>query len=127
MNIVNLLTRGSTVYYDLAKNTDWWNGPSFLNSEKETWPPNVSNAPDDAKSELKKVETSDRVLFFSQTISGVTNPNRFSNWNKLVRVNGWVRQFLNNSCSTKDQRKQESLDTDELQESEKGIIIDIQK
>ena len=78
MNIADLLTRGSTVY-GLAKNTAWWNGPSFLRTEKETWPPNVFNAPNDAKSELKRVATSDKVLFSSQTISGVTNPNRFLN------------------------------------------------
>ena len=49
------------------------------------------------------------------------------NWNKLVGVNGFVSQFPNNSRSTKDQRKQGSLDTDELQESAKGIIINAQK
>ena len=53
--------------YDIAKNTAWWNGP---------WPPNVFNAPDDAKSELKKVGTSNMVLFSSQTISGVKNPHK---------------------------------------------------
>ena len=89
MNIADLLTRESTVN-GLAKNAAWWYGPSFSNTEKETWPPNVFNAPNDAKSELKKVATSDRVLFSSQTISKVTNPNRFSNWSKLVRVNRWV-------------------------------------
>ena len=47
------------------------------------------------------------------------------NWNKLVRVNGWVSRF--NSRSTKDQRKRDSLNIDELQESEKGIIINAQK
>ena len=126
MNTADLLTTGSTVY-GLAKNTAWWNGPSFLNTEKETWPPNVFNAPDDAKSELKKAAILDRVLFSNQTISEEANPNRFSNWNKLVRVNGWVSRFLNNSRSTKDQRKRGSLDVDELQESEKGIIIKSQK
>ena len=35
MNKVDLLTRGSTVY-DPAKNTAWWIGPIFLNTEKET-------------------------------------------------------------------------------------------
>ena len=45
----------------------------------------------------------------------------------MVRVNGWVSRFLNNSRSTKDQRKRGSLGTDELQESEKRIIINAQK
>ena len=101
MNIADLLIRGSTAY-GLAKNAAWWNGPSFLNTEEETWSPNVFNAPDDAKSELKKAATSDMVLFSSQTIIGVINRNRFSNWNILIRVNGWLNQFLNKSRSTKD-------------------------
>ena len=63
------------------------------------------------------------VLLSSQTTIGVINPNRFSNWNILLRVNGWLNQFLINSYSTKDQRKQGSLDIDELQDSEKEIII----
>ena len=88
MNIADLLTRGTTVY-GLVKNRAWWNGPSFLNTEKETWPPNVFNAPDDAKLELKKAATSDRVLFSSQKVSGVTNPNRFLNWNKIGQSK-WV-------------------------------------
>ena len=91
MNVADLLKTGSTVS-DLAKNIAWWNGPSFLNIEKETWPPHVFNAPDDAKSDLKlkKAGTSDRLLFSSQAISAVTNPNKILNWNKLVRVNEWV-------------------------------------
>ena len=63
------------------------------------------------------------VLLSSQTTIGVINLNRFSNWNILLRVNGWLNQFLINSHSTKDQRKQGSLDIDELQDSEKEIII----
>ena len=38
MNTADLLTRGSTVH-DLAKNTTWCNGPSFLNAKwkKDHW------------------------------------------------------------------------------------------
>ena len=75
----------------------------------------------------EKTGTLVRVLFSSQTISWVTNTNRSLDWNKLVRMKWWVSWFLNNSHSIKDQRKQGSLDTDELQESAKGIITNAQK
>lgn len=61
-----------------ANNTDWWNSPSFLNTEDEKWPLNVFNVPYDAISQLKAA-TQDTVSFSSQTVSRVIDPNRFFN------------------------------------------------
>ena len=116
-NIADLLTLDSTVY-GLARSTAWWNGSALLNTEKETWPPNTFNASNDAKSELKKMQEHQTECSFpaKQLVEWQVQIDfrTGTNW-----VNWWVSQFLSNSRSAKDQRKQGSLDTDVLPDIER--------
>ena len=72
----------------LAKNTAWWNDSSFLNKEKETRPPDVFTAPDEAKSELKKKQEHYSEYYFPakplvgwQTQIDLWTGTNWSEWN----------------------------------------------
>ena len=53
--------------------------------------------------------------------------NRFSNWKRLLRVIGWVRRFIENNRSVKEQRDAEQLSPAEMADAEVYTINSLQK
>ncbi len=72
------------IAYDL-----WWNGPSWLQKEASQWPNQLfTNVPD--STELKAT---------CNVITPTTDllEERFSSFDKLVRVTAWIHRFIMNS------------------------------
>ncbi len=67
----------------------WWNGPKWLHSDPIDWPSQPMSPPVACTSELKTVCTV--TLNPVHWIEG-----RFSNYNRLLRVNAWIHRFISN-------------------------------
>ena len=67
----------------------WWNGPKWLHSDPIGWPSQPMSPPVACTSELKNVCTV--TLNPVHWIEG-----RFSNYNRLLRVNAWIHRFISN-------------------------------
>ena len=52
---------------------------------------------------------------------------RYSNWQRLTRVQSWVNRFIHNCCVNEEHRVKGELTLNELNDAEKQIIRDAQK
>ena len=55
------------------------------------------------------------------------NSKRYSNWQKLIRVQSWVNRFIHNCCVNEEHKTKGVLTLNELSDTEKQIIKDAQK
>ena len=52
---------------------------------------------------------------------------RYSNWQRLIRVQSWVNRFIHNCCVNEEHKVKGELTLNELSDAEKQIIRDAQK
>ncbi|XP_067653257.1 uncharacterized protein [Haliotis asinina] len=72
-------------------NGRWMHGPDFLKLDSEQWPKDS----DKTKLEESALEKrNSKVVTFCDTSSPVIDPERFSNWSRLVRVTGYCLRFI---------------------------------
>ncbi|XP_055947035.1 uncharacterized protein LOC129980679 [Argiope bruennichi] len=118
MNIADLLSRGCTPKQML--DSKWWEGPQWLKKSREQWPASEINCePKDVilekrKSELVNVNISEEVVPWYAV--------RFSKYNSIVRLMGWILRFINNSRVPVEERKLSKLSSDDIEKAEKVLI-----
>lgn len=119
-NPADLLTRGIDSA-NLKDNTLWWHGPKYLEEPESNWPNNPINVKEiNAKDELK---TQEITHFTAET--GATwrlNPDRFSDWKRLTRIQSWVTRFIINCRKQPNERRNGELSPEELMSTEKQLI-----
>ncbi|XP_067650866.1 uncharacterized protein [Haliotis asinina] len=72
-------------------NGRWMHGPDFLKLDSEQWPKDS----DKTKLEESALEKrNSKVVTFCDTSSPAIDPERFSNWSRLVRVTGYCLRFI---------------------------------
>ena len=93
MNPADLPTRGLWAT-ELANSKVWAKGPSIIQWEESTCPPQLPNEQDE-----ESINNDERRKVTHVTIETPSNnsidPKHFSNFRNLVRTFGWVRRFLN--------------------------------
>ena len=107
-NPADLVTRGLKVS-EVANCEKWWNGPEFLGKDESGWPINRVNVDQETQSlEIKRndrefpkqannyAEERTMVSLMEDNHLWRLNPNRFSSWQKFIRVQVWVYRFINN-------------------------------
>ncbi|GFW84042.1 DUF5641 domain-containing protein [Trichonephila clavipes] len=118
MNIVDLLSRGCTPQKML--DSKWWEGPRWLRNNREQWPANEINCePKDVilekrKSELVNVNISEELVPWYAV--------RFSKYNSIVRLMGWILRFINNSRVHVEERELSELSSDDIENAERVLI-----
>ena len=128
-NPADLPSRGVRLE-DLADNSLWWNGPTWLHESEEHWPQFKNAEPDEAAE--KEMKLSERSLAKSDgsthvSVTQVQNrrinlellidPKRYSSSLKLYRVTALVLRFvkiLKHNCKAADSRQRNRVTTDEI-------------
>ena len=109
-NLAEFTTRGMKVS-DMVKEKKWWSGPDFLQKEESDWPVNqIDTYKVSEATEIKEAAQGSTQTGRSNgdwTVISVheddqpwrLDPSRFSSWTKLIRVQAWVRRFVDNCRS----------------------------
>ncbi|GBM65293.1 hypothetical protein AVEN_15375-1 [Araneus ventricosus] len=115
MDISNLLSRGCTRQQML--NSKWWEGPSWLKENSESWPvSDIICQPNEVDIEKRKSKLVDMNLTPSWYAE------RVSDYDKMIRVFAWILRFVNN-CKVVNGKCQDSeLSQSEIEYSEKKLI-----
>ena len=114
-NPADFTTRGMRVS-DLATEKKWWGGPDYLQKEESDWP--VSQIDTDKVSEATEIKKAAQGSSQAGRSKGEwtmisvheddqlwrLDPKRFSSWTKLIRVQAWVRRFIDN-CRSPNREK----------------------
>ena len=130
---------------DLIRNNAWWRGPDFLGEPEETWPINKNFVQPSWSAELKrststlrKTNSKNEDSRFGDSLSSVfmsisvrrsqvlVDPNRYSSWLKLKRIQAWVDRFIENCQKLKTDRMTGELSADELNQAEIKLIKETQ-
>ena len=118
-NPADFTTRGMRIS-DLAKENKWWSGPDFLQKEESDWPVNqIDTNRVSAATEIKKTaQASSQAgrINGDWTVISVheddqlwrLDPKRYSSWTKLIRIQAWVRRFIDN-CRSPNREKGELI------------------
>ena len=130
-NPADLASRGTTIE-ELEEAKIWWNGPDFLNKEPNEWPEKLAVAatPSAKKEESQKwknLGSTFHVRTLTLEEESRLNPNRYSKFNRLVRVTAWVVRFISNCRSKRSDRIGTELSVEELRDSELSIIQSTQE
>ena len=117
MNPADLLTRALPAT-EMANSKVWPEGPSNIQCEESTWPPQLPNEQDE-----ESIRNDERRKVAHVTIEAPGNnsidPKHFSNFRNLAHAFGWVRRFQNNcKLPNEDQKKKHTLSVRELKDSE---------
>ena len=124
-NPADFTTRGMRIS-DLAKENKWWSGPDFLQKEESDWPVNqIDTNRISAATEIKKTaQASSQAgrINGDWTVISVheddqlwrLDPKRYSSWTKLIRIQAWVRRFIDN-CRSPNREKGE-LKAEEIED-----------
>ena len=127
-NPADLVTRGLKVS-ELGNCEKWWNDPEFLGNDESEWPINRVNVGQETTSmEIKRndrefpkqandyVEERTMISLKENKHLWCLNPNRFSSWQKFIRVQAWVHRFINN-CRLRE-RESGELKPGEIEDAE---------
>ncbi|XP_065941558.1 uncharacterized protein [Magallana gigas] len=133
INPADMISRGVTVS-QLQKDSVWWSGPHFLTLDESQWP-NQKVEKQDSDKERKKLSrevVNDSYSFLARSVGYrdtecCLNPESYSSWIRLVRIQAWINRFVNNCrMSIKDRCKGE-LNAEEVEGAETQIIRTAQK
>lgn len=139
LNPADYVTRGLRADELLNKKT-WLNGPDFLQSESQ-WPKIKVEKLQAAEKEERKLKVNSRISFVTnesqlvgQEPSDMSNSvnrlevERFSDWNRMVRVYAWVYRFIGNcKIQSKTLRVTGELQPEEIKDIEIRLIKGAQK
>ena len=88
LNPADDLTRGLTVDEMHGR---WMHGPSYLKLPKSQWPSEIIGAP---KEDPER--KNEKFIFAVTNMEPVIQPQKYSNWNRLVRVTAYCLRFIHN-------------------------------
>ena len=100
---------------DLHSECRWLNRPAFLSQPEEFWPLSDSTQTDEDGD--KPDDTTAWTNAISTTSSHFLDLNRFSSWDKLLRVTTWILRFVRNCRRKKEERASGPLVIPELNEA----------
>uniref|UniRef100_A0A8W8P1X9 CCHC-type domain-containing protein n=1 Tax=Magallana gigas TaxID=29159 RepID=A0A8W8P1X9_MAGGI len=129
INPADMISRGVTVS-QLQKDSVWWSGPHFLTLDDSQWPNQKVEKQDRKK--LSREVVNDSYSFLARSVGFrdvecCLNPESYSSWIRLVRIQARTKRFVNNCrMSIKDRFKGE-LNAEEVEEAETQIIRTAQK
>jgi len=97
----------------------WLEGPKWLKGEESKWPVRRIEKSEDGDSELKKIPKRVVTLNVSNEtdLSAIIEPERYGDFDKLLRVTAWVLRFVN-SCRD-GSKGGEELTAEDIGEAEK--------
>ena len=99
----------------------WLNGSEFLLGDKTDWLQQKFELAEKSNLEFKNTFKTCMVWVMCQTVPHQEwrlDFNRFSNWKRLLRVISWVKQFIQNSRSVKEQQDVGYLSPVEMADAE---------
>ena len=149
LNPADYLTRGLKIL-ELVDKESWWEGPNYLRDGEERWPKNKVNVVTDTESAIREVKrkyvkanqlpkTGTQVLMDIQGMTMVVldksngnlswrlSPECFSSWKRYTRIYSWVMRFISNCHVNKEHRMKGELSLDEIRDTEKLIIKNMQR
>ena len=113
----------------LIDSNKWWLGPEWLRKGRESWPKSILiEDSEDVGSERKKDTISLIVTKSDLEVRHVINIDKFSSFNKLLRVTAYVRRFIENMRRKREKREllKGKVSVEELREAERLWIKDVQ-
>lgn len=120
-NPADILTRGATPH-QLLESNQWWNGPSWLDSDIACWP--ISNAPID----FTGIPEERRVAHVVANKEVEVLPYaRFSSFSRLIRAVAYCLRFCANCKLPKQRRSTGPLVSDELRAARRAVVKNIQR
>ena len=130
-NPADIVSRGCASA-DLQANSMWWHGPGFLLQTEDQWPASSFSAPTEPKEVKKSGRHEAPVHVFAadvptDTTSWRLQPERYSDWQQLVRTQAWVMRFVNNCRVPANRRVLKRLSTDEVRDAETQIVKQAQQ
>ena len=132
INPADYLTRGLTVA-ELIEKKCWWEGPEYLQYSESKWPDNKvckiasEQITKEVKKKYKYIEGPSNLQCDDNHSSWRLDAKRYSNWQRLIRVQSWVNQFIHNCCVNEEHKVKGELTLNELSDAEKQIIRGAQK
>ena len=135
LNPADYLTRGVKLM-ELVELRMWWEGPEYLKEDESQWPRNVvdkrpASAVEEVKQKYTMKEPSEEKSAFMTTTTKIIwrlQPERFSSWNKLTRLQAWVMRFTTNCRSHQHERLlDKGINLEEIRDAEKLILKTTQK
>ena len=130
-NPADLLSRGLTAT-QLSQSGQWWHGPEFLLQDSDSWPVGTGQSltTDEAKKETRSKAEKSRVtmpeVYLTSSAVDSLCPERYSSYERLLRVRAWVSRFVENSRQLRENRTAGPLTPTEISEAEKDVIRDMQ-
>ena len=134
-NPADLPTRGTSVA-NLKDNALWWSGPEFLKSDEKDWPKVKIEVNQENLSEVRKqariqIETENEedltLLATTHETSWRLQPERYSSWNRLVRMRALVQRFIENCTRKLEDRCTGDITYQEIADAETAIIKETQR
>lgn len=123
-NPADLVSRGVTPR-QLASNSLWWHGPSWLRLPSTEWPTSPIDVGQTIPPENIDLEHR-RVVIVNICTTPDDLIQRFSNYNRMIRVISWCRRFLHNHYRPSE-RISGPLTIDELQLTRRRLILKTQR
>ena len=105
INPADIGSRGMDIVA-LSGCSTWWNGPEFLLGNKSDWPEQKFELAEKSDMEFKNTIKTCMVSVTCQTVPDQEwrlHLSTFSNWKRLLRVPDWVKRFIQNTRSVKEQ------------------------
>ena len=135
LNPADYFTRGVKLM-ELVELRMWWEGPEYFKEDESQWPRNVvdkrpASAVEEVKQKYTVKEPSEEKSAFMTTTTKIIwrlQPECFSNWNKLTRLQAWVMRFTTNCRSHQHERLlDKGINLEEIRDAEKLILKTTQK
>ncbi|XP_065198351.1 uncharacterized protein LOC135829896 [Sycon ciliatum] len=134
-NPADIVSRGCAPT-SLTPDSMWWTGPSFMAKPSDDWP--VRQLP---TAQAKETKSMKETVLMSSTETGTDDegtgaaepsvwrlePQRYSDLERLIRVQAWVMRFLHNARTPHERRELGELTVDELSESELMLVKSAQE
>lgn len=106
-NPADLISRGMSMN-DFVQSSQWFHGPKWLLKLKEQWPESTfsraSNIEAQAAEECKPKSAEHSISMSTIEVEKVQLLQRYSSWDKIMRITAYVFRFINNCRASKQLR-----------------------
>ena len=79
----------------------WWEGPNFLEDANFI----VPEEPTENSISKERLLSELKTLVVNKTREDIIDISKFNSWNKLYRVTAWIKRFVNNVRSKKENQE----------------------